>query len=239
MIIGGYGSSCVVSGDNGLILNGYNSKTCGNYFATIISSAQSSVKGYDAVIIGSQYGCISGNDGWNGLYSGQYQTISSSGANNAIIGGCCSTIGSSYCNTVIIGGISITADASNTAYVDNFQVTGQAAVVVNNNAVPVIAGTVTLDFDTGNIQVIELGGSITLAFSNSKAGASYVIAIVQPISGTYTVTWPAAVQWSGGTDPTQTIAGAAKKTDVYTLIYLGTTQVGTTQYIGAAQQNMS
>ena len=169
-------------------------------------------------------------------------------SDNAIAIGCCSkagangtAIGAGSCATAagaVAIGCGVVAATANTATVKNLQVIGQPTVTVDNTAIAVPAGTYTVNWDDGNIQVIELGGNITLALTNPRAGASYVLAIVQPISGTNTVTWPAGVQWSGGLAPTQTTAGAAKKTDVYTLVYLGTTQVGTTQYIGSATQNM-
>jgi hypothetical protein len=170
-------------------------------------------------------------------------------SDNAIAIGCCSKAGAA--NGVAIGagacataagavaiGCAVVAATANTTTVANLQVIGQPTVTVDNTAIAVPAGTYTVNWNDGNIQVIELGGNITLALTNPRAGASYVLAIVQPISGVYTVTWPAGVQWSGGLAPTQTTAGAAKKTDVYTLVYLGTTQVGTTQYVGSATQNM-
>ena len=183
---------------------------------------------------------VGANTSVNGaIIASNSSTILPTSDQNVIIGSSNSTSGAGVSKAILLGLDGYTATVSDTTYVDNFQVTGQAAVEVENNGTPVIAGTVTLDFNTGNIQVIELGGNITLAFSNSKVGASYVISIVQPISGVYTVAWPASVLWAGGTAPTQTIATTVKKTDTYTLIYLGTTQVGSTKYLGTAQQNMS
>ena len=187
---------------------------------TTVLGRNSRTLGPDSMVIGNL--STSGTSGTSGIVLGRNSTSDASGA--------------------IAIGSGITATKVDTLTTKSIETLGSfytPAVVVSNNAVPVTPGTYTVDWNNGNIQVIELGGSITLAFTNPKAGASYVLAIVQPVSGTYTVTWPAAVQWSGGTDPTQTIATTTKKTDVYTLIYLGTTQVGTTQYIGAAQQNMS
>jgi hypothetical protein len=57
-----------------------------------------------------------------------------------------------------------------------------------------------------------LAANTTLTFSNVSAGQTIVIAITNTASN-YTVTWPAAAKWSGGTAPTQTIGA---KTDVYT-----------------------
>jgi hypothetical protein len=57
-----------------------------------------------------------------------------------------------------------------------------------------------------------LAANTTLTFSNVSAGQTVVIALTNTASN-YTVTWPAAAKWSGGTAPTQTIGA---KTDVYT-----------------------
>lgn len=57
-----------------------------------------------------------------------------------------------------------------------------------------------------------LSANTTLTFSNVTAGQTIVIAITNTASN-YTLAWPAAAKWSGGTTPTQTIGA---KTDVYT-----------------------
>jgi hypothetical protein len=119
------------------------------------------------------------------------------------------------------------------------KVLSQATVTVDNNSTPV-TGTVQPNWNDGAIQVYELGGAITLDFSisNAKAGASYMLVIVQPVSSSHTVTWPSSVMWANGIDPVMSIAGASIRTDVYTLVYLGTTQAGSGKYIGTATQNM-
>jgi hypothetical protein len=89
------------------------------------------------------------------------------------------------------------------------------------------ATTTTLDFSTGNILKVSLGANITtLTVTNATAG-TYLLEIIQ--GGTYTVAFPAAWKWSGGTAPT--ITATSGKTDIITLVYDGTT------YFASAVQN--
>lgn len=57
-----------------------------------------------------------------------------------------------------------------------------------------------------------LSANTTLTWSNVTAGQTIVIAITNTASN-YTLTWPAAAKWGGGSAPTQTVGA---KTDVYT-----------------------
>ena len=89
------------------------------------------------------------------------------------------------------------------------------------------ATTTTLDFSTGNILKVSLGANITtLNVTNATAG-TYLLEIIQ--GGTYTVAFPAAWKWSGGTAPT--ITATSGKTDIITIVYDGTT------YFASAVQN--
>jgi len=89
------------------------------------------------------------------------------------------------------------------------------------------ATTTALDFSTGNILKVSLGANITtLNVTNATAG-TYLLEIIQ--GGTYTVAFPAAWKWSGGTAPT--ITATSGKTDIITIVYDGTT------YFASAVQN--
>jgi hypothetical protein len=91
----------------------------------------------------------------------------------------------------------------------------------------IAATTTTLDFSTGNILKVSLGANITtLSVTNATAG-TYLLEIIQ--GGTYTVAFPAAWKWSGGTAPT--ITATSGKTDIITIVYDGTT------YFASAVQN--
>jgi len=86
------------------------------------------------------------------------------------------------------------------------------------------SGTVTIDWDNGNSQLLTLTGSPTLAFSNGQSGFRYLLEI-RTGAGSFTVTWP-TVTWmrSGGTAPT--VPTAASKTALVGLSYNGTTYIG-------------
>jgi hypothetical protein len=89
------------------------------------------------------------------------------------------------------------------------------------------AATTSINFSTGNIFKITLGTNITtLTITNAVAG-TYLLEIIQ--GGTYTVTFPTAWKWSGGSAPT--ITATSGKIDIITIVYDGTT------YFASAVQN--
>jgi len=85
-------------------------------------------------------------------------------------------------------------------------------------------GTVNIPFSSGNIVNLTLTASTTLTFSSASLGV-YILKVIQGGSGSYTLTYPASVKWSGGTAPTLTTT--VSKTDIITLFYDGTTYFGT------------
>jgi len=233
-IIGSY-NSCV-NNTNGYatIIGSGNSFTCGaNYFGFLGGAIESCSAGYSPVIIGAVQSCITNsNSGYSGIYSGANHTISSSSCNNVILGGRCGIIGSAYCNTVILGGLSVTADRSNTAFVQHLVATGQAASLTN--AVGSTGGSVTLNWDNSNIQTLTLTSSITtLTKSNPIDGAVYTLFVTQGGTGGKTVSWGSDVDWPGGTPPT--LSTAAGATDAVSLVYIA----GVTGYYGNANLNFS
>jgi hypothetical protein len=92
--------------------------------------------------------------------------------------------------------------------------------------------TTTLSWNNSNVQYIQLAtGAQTFTFSNPIDGGRYVLVLKQPSSGAAgTVTWPAAVHWSGGSAPVLTITNNA--VDVVSFVYDGT---NTTYYAGILQ----
>jgi len=86
--------------------------------------------------------------------------------------------------------------------------------------------TETVDWDDGNSVTIDLGsatGTVTLTLNNGKAGASYIIKFIQGFTSR-NITWPASVDWPGGSAPTITTSNDA--VDLVTLFYDGTTYYG-------------
>ncbi|MBM4250791.1 MAG: hypothetical protein FJ146_02360 [Deltaproteobacteria bacterium] len=99
-------------------------------------------------------------------------------------------------------------------------VSGQVAVAMPANSVPT-ATTQTLDWNAGNLQVVDLAsatGNVTLTMSNPVAGASYGIKIIQGANAR-NIVWPASVKWPGGIPySVSTISGAV---DFVTMFYDG------------------
>jgi hypothetical protein len=97
--------------------------------------------------------------------------------------------------------------------------TGSAVVYVSatdadfrEETVGTIASS-TLDLSTGNVFSDAPSANVTYVFSNPPAtGTAYGFTLNVTPSGTYTVTWPASVDWAGGTAPD---APASGETDVY------------------------
>jgi len=85
-------------------------------------------------------------------------------------------------------------------------------------------GTVNVSFANGNIIDMTLTASTTLTLSAHVVG-TYIFELIQGGSGSYTITWPASVKWSGGTAPTLT--ATVGKTDIVTLFHDGTNFFGT------------
>jgi len=85
-------------------------------------------------------------------------------------------------------------------------------------------GTLSISFASGNIIDLTLTASTTLTFTAHVVG-TYIIQVTQGGSGSYTLTYPASVKWSGGTAPTLTTT--VGKTDILTFYHDGTSFYGT------------
>jgi hypothetical protein len=85
-------------------------------------------------------------------------------------------------------------------------------------------GTVNIPFASGNIVNLTLTASTTLTLSGHVVGV-YILKVIQGGSGSYTLTYPATVKWSGGSAPTLTTT--VGKTDIITLFHDGTNFFGT------------
>lgn len=82
----------------------------------------------------------------------------------------------------------------------------------------------TIDWTLSNKQKSTLTGNCTFTFTAPPGPCSLVLKLVQDGTGSRTVTWPAAVHWSGGTAPTLTTT--ASKVDIITFYYDGSTYFG-------------
>jgi len=62
-----------------------------------------------------------------------------------------------------------------------------------------ITGTVTINFNEGNIQHLTMTGNVTsLSFSNIRSGATYIIYLIQDATGGRTLTVPSSLKVNGG-----------------------------------------
>lgn len=97
-------------------------------------------------------------------------------------------------------------------------------------------GTVDIDCAAAGVQERTLTGNVTFTFSGTVSGDACTITLIlkQDATGGRTVTWPASVDWPGGTAPT--VSSAANAVDIYTFI---TTDNGTTWYGMASGQDFS
>jgi hypothetical protein len=138
------------------------------------------------------------------------------------------------------GNVSITGDLTTTGTFDhtgNAVVSGSAtmgsAIVSGefiadsvNETYSALSGTaVTVNCETGNFFSLSTSGNTTFTFSNPPAsGTAYSFTLRLTAGGTHTITYPASVDWAGGTAPD---APASGETD---LLAFATHDGGTTWY---------
>jgi hypothetical protein len=82
----------------------------------------------------------------------------------------------------------------------------------------------TIDWTVSNKQKSTLTGNCTFTFTAPPGPCSLILKLVQDATGSRTVTWPAAVHWSGGTAPTLTTT--ASKVDIISFYFDGSVYYG-------------
>ena len=225
-----------------------NNGMLGGYYNNLTGGIQSSIIGGQYNLIsGNQYGTddrcyyssiMGGNNNDIGQYvtgstivGSSYSTISGTSAttiNSNILGGSNNIIGS-LSNAQMIGCSGRTATASATTYVENLKIFGQAQS--NSNNVGSVSSGTTLDFNTGNIQYFQLtsGSTIVLNATNYKDGATYIVKVKQPSSGTNaTMTFTSPLfKFPNGIAPTLSTGNSQE--DILSFICIGTTLYGNIQ----------
>ncbi len=76
----------------------------------------------------------------------------------------------------------------------------------------------TIDLANGTLQILTLTGNCTYTFPTPVAGKSFTLVQKQDGTGGRTVTWPASVQWPGGTAPTLTSTASKADKFIFTAI---------------------
>jgi hypothetical protein len=72
----------------------------------------------------------------------------------------------------------------------------------------VSSGTEIFDLFDGSYHVVDVGGDFTLEFDNwPVSGTLSSITTKMTNTGAHNITWPAAVDWPDGTEPSWTAAG--------------------------------
>ena len=110
------------------------------------------------------------------------------------------------------------------------------AGAVTENAVTLTGTSTTIDLSAATNFVHDLTGATTYTFSNPAAtgnASSFTLKIIQD-STARAITWPASVDWAGGTAPT--ISTANNAVDIFTFY---TIDGGTTYYGFTAGQAMA
>ena len=108
----------------------------------------------------------------------------------------------------------------------NMDVTGELIAASYNETYDALSGTTpTVDCHNGNMFSLTTSGNTTFTFSNPPAsGTAFGFTLKLVAGGTHTITYPASVDWAGGTAPD---APASGETDVLVFI---THDGGTTWY---------
>lgn len=83
--------------------------------------------------------------------------------------------------------------------------------------------TITLSLTNGTVQIITLGGNVTITMPTATSGKSFIMYLKQDGTGSRTVTW-STVKWAGGTAPT--ITSTASRQDILSFFADGTNWYG-------------
>lgn len=97
----------------------------------------------------------------------------------------------------------------------------------DSNAKGSISGAQTLDLADGNVITATITGATTFTFTTSHTNTSFLLELTNQDTN---ITWPTAVKWDGGEEPTWTVTGV----DVIAFAKIGSVWYGSPVSIGAA-----
>lgn len=96
---------------------------------------------------------------------------------------------------------------------------------IEGSAIGNVGATRTFDLETANFFSATVDQASTFTFSNPPASGDFGTFVMELTNGgAFTITWPASVDWVGGTVPTLTASG--KDQLVFTTRDAGTTYLG-------------
>jgi len=239
----GNGSGNVAVGFQSLYLtNGTGNIAIGQYAGFSISTGNynigigrsglrgtGSLSGSNNIGIGQDTGYDLSTGASNFLGGYQAGTNLTTGSDNVAIGNGANDTGTTNVNTIVIGFGSdpSSATVSNEITLGNSSITRfriPAAGIDNTSAA--LSGT-TPSVDTGarDTYTLSTTGNTTFTFTGApSSGQVGTFSLIVTAGGTHTLTWPASVDWAGGTAPA---APASGEKDIYTFM---TVDGGTTWY---------
>ena len=218
------GTSVCVGGVGNTISN----SNAGGIFGARACIVTNAYEDIGASIWGSWNSTITAGSPLAQIFGGDGNTIAGISKYSIIFGGSGNTI-SGITNAVMVGCSGRTATDEKTTYVENLKIFGQAQS--NSNNVGSVSSGTTLDFNTGNIQYFQLtsGSTIVLDATNYKDGATYIVKVKQPTSGTNaTMTFTSPLfKFPNGVAPT--LSTGNNEEDILSFICIGTTLYGNIQ----------
>lgn len=122
----------------------------------------------------------------------------------------------------------VTFDLATTINVTgNVVVGGQA--YSSSHSLGTTSGTVNIDWNNGNVQIITLNGAFTLGTSsNHVSGAKYILIVKQDATGSRTGNFSSSTyKFPGGTEPT--LSTGANAVDIISFVSDGTNMYGVSQ----------
>jgi len=196
----------------GVIVIGGGAKRGGNagyQSITIGASANgTNVPGNYSVTLGPQAGSGTGDDNINIGYA----SSGSSGNNCITIGRTAAPSSGTASNEITLGNSSIT----------RFRIPGAG---IDNTSDALSGTTPSVNVGARDTYTLTTSGNTTFTFTGApSSGQVGTFSLIITAGGTHTLTWPASVDWAGGTAPD---APASGEKDIYTFM---TIDAGTTWY---------
>lgn len=115
-----------------------------------------------------------------------------------------------------------------TSGVANFAVKRIDGGLETINTVAAAGTTETLDLGDGNVHDVTLDENVEFTFTGATSGVacSFTLILRQDGAGGNSVTWPASVDWAGGTAPTISTTGSTVNVLTFLTADNGTTWLG-------------